>query len=424
MPSPSPRSPLRVGLLGAGTVGSAVVRALLEAPERLAPFDGARLVLAGVAVRDTAKAAAAGIPEALLTDAPAHLVASPEVDVIVELMGGDEPARTLIAAALAAGKPVVTANKHVIAHHGPALEALARSTGTALRFEAAVGAGIPILDAIAADLASNRVERVRGIVNGTTNFILGAMTERKRAYDAALLDAQRAGYAEADPAADVEGDDALNKLVILARLAFGQWLRPASVERRPATANGLGLPGISGVTAAEVAAAAVHGLRLKLIVDGRRAQGTGPAGIEASVQPVAVAAESGFGRTGGVVNRIEVDAEPLGRLELSGPGAGGGPTGSAVLGDLIAIARGGGSTWAGLPPAPEQAADVSVPDDGLPRRWFFQSVLPDQLIRDQLDLEAAAGDGFVTLAQSLDDLRAGLVALGVQATLYPIEDVA
>jgi homoserine dehydrogenase len=424
MPSPSPRSPLRVGLLGAGTVGSAVVRALLEAPERLAPFDGARLVLAGVAVRDTAKAAAAGIPEALLTDAPAHLVASPEVDVIVELMGGDEPARTLIAAALAAGKPVVTANKHVIAHHGPALEALARSTGTPLRFEAAVGAGIPILDAIAADLASNRVERVRGIVNGTTNFILGAMTERKRAYDAALLDAQRAGYAEADPAGDVEGDDALNKLVILARLAFGQWLRPASVERRPATADGLGLPGITGVTAEEVAAAAVHGLRLKLIVDGRRAQGTGPAGIEASVQPVAVAAESGFGRTGGVVNRIEVDAEPLGRLELSGPGAGGGPTGSAVLGDLIAIARGGGSTWAGLPPAPEQAADVSVPDDGLPRRWFFQSVLPDQLIRDQLDLEAAAGDGFVTMAQSLNDLRAGLVALGVQATLYPIEDAA
>ena len=294
MPSPSPRSPLRVGLLGAGTVGGAVVRALLEAPERLAPFDGARLVLAGVAVRDTAKAAAAGIPEALLTDAPAHLVASPEVDVIVELMGGDEPARTLIAAALAAGKPVVTANKHVIAHHGPALEALARSTGTPLRFEAAVGAGIPILDAIAADLASNRVERVRGIVNGTTNFILSAMTERKRAYDAALLDAQRAGYAEADPAGDVEGDDALNKLVILARLAFGQWLRPASIERRPATTNGLGLPGITGVTAEEVAAAAVHGLRLKLIVDGRRAQGTGRTGIEASVQPVAVRGRFGL----------------------------------------------------------------------------------------------------------------------------------
>jgi homoserine dehydrogenase len=346
------------------------------------------------------------------------------VDLIVELMGGDEPARTLIGAALAAGKPVVTANKHVIAHHGPTLEALARSTATPLRFEAAVAAGIPILGLLAADLAANRMERVRGIVNGTTNFILTAMTERKRAYEAVLLDAQRAGYAEADPAGDVEGDDALNKLVILARLAFGQWLRPASIERRPATANGLGRPGISGVTAAEVAAAAVHGLRLKLIVDGRRVQGIGADGIEASVQPVAVPADSGFGRTGGVVNRIELEASPIGRLEWSGPGAGGGPTGSAVLGDLIAIARGGGSTWAGLPPAAERTVDASVADDGLVRRWFFQSVLPDQLIRDQLDMEAAAADGFVTIAQSLDQVRSGLGALGVQATLYPIEDAA
>lgn len=424
MPSPPPRSPLRVGLLGAGTVGTAVVRAFLDAPERLAPFDGARLVLTRIAVRDPAKAAAAGIPEALLTDAPAHLVASPEVDLIVELMGGDEPARTLIAAALTAGKPVVTANKHVIAHHGPALEALARSTGTPLRFEAAVAAGIPILGPLAADLAANRIERVRGIVNGTTNFILSAMTERTRGYEAVLLDAQRAGYAEADPAGDVEGDDALNKLVILARLAFGQWLRPASIERRPATANGLGRPGITGVTADEVAAAAVHGLRLKLIVDGRRAQGIGAQGIEASVQPVAVPADSGFGRSSGVVNRIEIDASPLGRLELSGPGAGGGSTGGAVLGDLIAIARGGGSTWAGSPPAAERTVDAGAADDRLARRWFFQSVLPDQLIRDQLDLEAAAADGFVTIAQSLDQVRAGLAALGVQATLYPIEDAA
>jgi homoserine dehydrogenase len=424
MPSPSPRSPLRVGLLGAGTVGSAVIRAFLDAPERLAPFDGARLVLAGVAVRDTARAAAAGVPEALLTDAPAHLVASPDVDVIVELLGGDEPARTLIAAALAAGKPVVTANKHVIAHHGPALEALARSTGTPLRFEAAVAAGIPVLGQLAADLAANRVERVRGIVNGTTNFILSAMTERKRTYGAVLLEAQRAGYAEAEPAGDVEGDDALNKLVIIARLAFGQWLRPASIERRPATANGLGRPGITGVTAEEVAAAAVHGLRLKLIVDGRRAPGNEVDGIEAWVQPVAVPADSGFGRTSGVINRIELDAEPIGRLELSGPGAGGGPTSSAVLGDLIAIARGGGSTWAGLAPAAERSTDARAPDDDVARRWFFQSVLPEQLFRDQLDLEAAAADGFITIGQSIDQLRAGLAALGVEATLYPIEEAA
>ena len=424
MPSPSPRSPLRVGLLGAGTVGSAVARAFFDAPDRLAPFDGARLVLAGVAVRDPARALAAGIPEELLTDAPAHLVASSEVDLIVELMGGDEPARTLIAAALAAGKPVVTANKHVIAHHGPALEALARSTGTPLRFEAAVAAGIPILGPLGADLAANRVERVRGIVNGTANFILSAMTDRKRAYDAVLLDAQRAGYAEADPAGDVEGDDALNKLVILARLAFGQWLSPASIERRPATANGLGRPGISGVTREEVAAAAVHGLRLKLIVEARRPVDGGGVGAEASVQPVAVPAESGFGRTGGAINRIELTAVPIGRLDLTGPGAGGGPTSSAVLGDLIALARGSGSTWAGLAPASERSVEAASPDDAAARRWFFQSVLPDQLIRDQLDLEAAGSDGFVTMAQTLDELRGGLIALGIGATLYPIEDAA
>src|SRR5450755_1670833 len=314
MPSPPPRSLLRVGLLGAGTVGTAVVRAFLDSPERLAPFDGARLVLTRIAVRDPAKAAAAGIPEALLTDAPAHLVASPEVDLIVELMGGDEPARTLISAALAAGKPVVTANKHVIAHHGPALEALARATGTPLRFEAAVAAGIPILGLLGADLAANRVERIRGIVNGTTNYILSAMTDRRRAYEAVLLEAQRVGYAEADPAGDVEGDDALNKLVILARLAFGEWLSPASIERRPATANGLGRPGITGVTAAEVAAAAVHGLRLKLLVAARPVGEGEPRQAEATVQPVAVPADSGFGRTGGAINRLELEASPVGRL--------------------------------------------------------------------------------------------------------------
>ncbi len=222
----------------------------------------------------------------------------------------------------------------------------------------------------------------------------------------------------------MEGNDALNKLVILARLAFGQWLEPASIERRPATANGLGRPGISGVSAAEVAAAAAHGLRLKLLVDGRPTGESGELGIEARVQPVAVPADSGFGRTNGVVNRIEIEASPIGRLVLSGPGAGGGPTGSAVLGDLIAIARGGGSTWAGLAPASERPVEAIAPDAGVARPWFFQSVLPDQLIRDQLDLTAAADDGFVTVAQPLGDLRAGLAALGIEATLYPIEDAA
>jgi hypothetical protein len=204
---------LRVGVLGAGTVGREVVRALLVRPDDLRASDGATIELTAVAVRDPARAAAAGVPTELLSDAPAHLVADDEIDVIVELMGGDEPAHTLIAAALSMGKSVVTANKHVIAHHGPELETIARRTGAALRFEAAVGGGIPVLGPLATDLAGNRVTRVRGIVNGTTNFILSAMTDEDDPVEfaAALAEAQRLGYAEADRRV-TSGHDAVNKL--------------------------------------------------------------------------------------------------------------------------------------------------------------------------------------------------------------------
>jgi homoserine dehydrogenase len=352
-------APLRVAVLGAGTVGREVVRALLERPESLRAVDGARLELIGVAVRDTARALAGGIPEALITDAPAHLVASPDTDVVVELMGGDEPARTLIAAALVAGKAVVTANKHVLAHHGPELEAIARRTGAALRFEAAVGGGIPVLGPLALDLAANQVEAVRGIVNGTTNFILSAMAAEGRAYAAILADAQAAGYAEADPSGDVEGGDAVNKLVVLARLAFGRWLDPGTIRVAPLLAGGaLGLPGVTGVTAEDIAAAAAAGFAIKLIASARRAG----AAIAGAVLPSAVPLAAPLGRTDGVLNRIEVVASPVGTVAFSGPGAGGPATASAVLGDLIALARGAGSTWAGLAPAggPDRAASPAA----------------------------------------------------------------
>ncbi len=186
-------APLRVAVLGAGTVGHEVACALLERAAELRPADGPALELAAIAVRDVAKAADRGLPANLLTDAPAHLVADDSIDVIVELMGGDEPAHTLIAAALGMGKAVVTANKHVIAHHGSALEAVARRNGAPLRFEAAVGGGIPVLGPLAHDLAGDRVTRVRGIVNGTTNFILTAMTDPDGA--ARLRDRARRGAA-------------------------------------------------------------------------------------------------------------------------------------------------------------------------------------------------------------------------------------
>ena len=339
-------APLRVAVLGAGTVGREVIRALLDRPGSLRSADGARLELGGVAVRDIARAVAAGIPEALLTDAPAHLVATPETDVVVELMGGDEPARTLIAAALTAGKAVVTANKHVLAHHGPELEAIARRTGAALRFEATVGGGIPVLGPMALDLAANRIDSVRGIVNGTTNFILTAMSGEGRPYADVLADAQQAGYAEADPRGDVEGDDAANKLVVLARQAFGRWLNVASIVRVPDLAGGRpGLPGITGVTIEDIAAAAARGFAIKLVAWAARAD---DGAVSAAVLPSAVPLDTPLGRTDGVVNRIELDAEPVGRVAFAGPGAGGPATSSAVLGDLMAVTRGAGSTWAGL----------------------------------------------------------------------------
>jgi homoserine dehydrogenase len=344
-------APLRVALLGAGTVGREVARALLDRGPELVPADGAPLTLVGIAIRDVDRARAAGLPPELLTDAPAHLVASPETDVIVELMGGDEPAHTLIAAGLQAGKSVVTANKHVIAHHGPELEGLARRTEASLRFEASVGGGIPILGPIATELAGNRIEAVRGIVNGTTNYILTAMTDDGRDYATVLADAQAAGYAEADPSGDVEGHDAVNKLVILARLAFGTWLPTSVVPTVPGTGPGAGSPGITGIGSADIAAAAAEGRVIKLIASARR-DGDG---VDASVLPTAVDGGSAFGRTSGVLNRIEVEASPVGTVAFSGPGAGGPATSSAVLADLIALARGLGSTWAGLPPARDLA---------------------------------------------------------------------
>jgi len=440
---------LRVAVLGAGTVGGPVVRALLERVDRLAPFDGDRLTLAGVADKFIDRVIARGVPAAIVTDAPAHLVADPDVDVIVELMGGDEPAHTLIAAALAAGKSVVTANKHVVAHHGAELEAIARDHGGTFRFEAAVGGGTPVLSPLAADLAANEVHQVRGIVNGTTNFILTSMRENGSAYADVLAEAQARGYAEADPRGDVEGDDAVNKVVILARLAFGAWLAPADVLTTPPTLRGAGHPGVTGVTADEVAAAGVLGLTLKLIAVAEIGADGRPT---ASVLPSVVDRDSPLGRTDWVLNRIEVVADPVGTVAFSGPGAGGDATSSAVLGDLIALARGHGSTWAGLapatavrPPAPEasdEAAAMATESVGPlagARAWFaFLPGVSANVVRaaaadaadaaagDAIDAarDVAGGTAVRTKPITLAAARAALAAASgaSDATLYPVVD--
>jgi homoserine dehydrogenase len=368
---------MRVAVLGAGTVGREVVRGLLD-PQGVLVERTPPLELAGVAVRDFAKAAASGVAQSLLTDAPAHLVADPETDVIVEVMGGDEPARTMIAAALGAGKSVVTANKHVIAHYGAELEEIARRSGAALRFEAAVGGGIPILGPLANDLAANRFVEIRGIVNGTTNFILSAMHNVGQGYAEALADAQEAGFAEADPTADVEGIDAANKLVILARLAFGVWLDPGSIARSTprddaaaagvrATSATAATPaaGITGVSAEDVAAAQAAGKVIKLLAQAqhRKRRSGEDYGVAAAVVPTLVRAISSLGRVSGTDNRIELSGNPVGQVAFEGPGAGGRATSSAVLADLLALARGAGSTWGALKPARGPEPALAVPFD-------------------------------------------------------------
>jgi len=407
------RSVLRVALLGAGTVGSAVIRGFLEHADRLAVAGGPRLELAGVATLDPDRARALGVPEDLITDAPAHLVAARDVDIVVELMGGLDPARTLVRAALEDGKPVVTANKALLAAHGPELEAIARRSGSALRFEASVGGGIPVLGPLGGDLAANRVTEVRGIVNGTTNFILTAMAEEGRAYGDVLADAQAAGYAEADPTADVEGGDAASKVVILARLAFGGWLAPQAVVRSAPRLRGPGALGITGVTARDVAGAAEHGLVLRLVAMAR----PGPDGtIAASVVLTAVPVDSPLGRTRGVLNRIEVDGWPIGSVAFAGPGAGGDATSSAVLGDLVSVARGAGSTWAALPEAAPVRSDPDAARTAwldTPRSWL--AVVPGGpaiVSREPLDVHA--------FRRELDSI----VNADEDATLYPIEGLA
>jgi homoserine dehydrogenase len=325
-----------VAVLGAGTVGREVIAALRDG------WGGPGFELAGVAARDLGKAEAVGIPAALLTDAPAHLVS--EADVLVELMGGVEPARTLIAAALGAGMPVVTANKYVMARYGAALEGVARGTGAPFRFEAAVMGGTPVLRLLAEDLAGTRVLALRGIVNGTTNYILTEMATNGSSYETALAAAQAAGYAEADPAGDVEGGDAADKLVILARLAFGGWLDRASVSTGTP-----GRLGITGVTADDLARAAERGEALRLLASASRRAPGGP--VVAAVGTEAVPTSSPLGATGGVRNRLEIETDRLGWIGVDGPGAGGAATAAAVLADLAAVAAGRGSTWGALPPA-------------------------------------------------------------------------
>jgi homoserine dehydrogenase len=321
-----PRGALRVALLGCGTVGSEVFRLLGEQAADLAARVGASLQVAGVAVRDPGgRARAAGVPDELVTTDAMGLVTRPDVDIVVEMIGGIEPARSLLLGAMRTGKSVVTANKALLGADGAVMHAAAREHGADLFYEAAVAGAIPLLRALRESLAGDAVCRVLGIVNGTTNYILDKMDSSGAEFGDALREAQALGYAEADPAADVGGFDAAAKAAILASLAFHTRVSASDVYRQ----------GITAVTAADIASARALGCVVKLLAICERCDG----GISARVHPAMISREHPLASVRGAYNAVFVEAESAGRLMFYGAGAGGGPTASAVLGDLVVVAR-------------------------------------------------------------------------------------
>jgi len=359
-----------VGLLGCGTVGGALVDLLATEADVIAARTGLRLEVRRVAVRDVAAARVRtpALDPACIGDDPAAVVADPEVQVVVELMGGIEPARELVLAALAAHKPVVTANKALLAAHGPELHAAAAAAHVDLLFEAAVAGGIPLVRPLRESLLGEPISRVMGIVNGTTNYILTRMTADGVSYPDALAEAQRLGYAEADPTADVGGADAAAKAAILATIAFGVDVHLDDVHTE----------GIEGVTSADIAFASANDLVVKLLAIAESAPpaGDGRPRVAVRVHPALLAADHPLAAVRLSYNAVFVEGEAVGQLMFYGPGAGGGPTASAVLGDLIDAAdnrRQGSSASLGV-----LAAAEIVPIDELRCGYYVDVEVADQ----------------------------------------------
>ena len=322
----SPR-PIRLALLGCGVVGTAVARLLHEQSAELAARVGAPLELAGIAVRRPNRHP--GIDPALLTTDAAALVARDDVDIVVEVIGGIEPARSLLLSALKSGKSVVSANKALLAEDGASLHAEASANGLDLYYEAAVAGAIPLLRPLRESLAGDRITRVIGIVNGTTNFILSRMTASGAGFSEALAEATALGYAEADPSADIDGFDAAAKAAILAGLAFHTRVTAADVHRE----------GISEVTAADVASAAAMDCTVKLLAICERSGSADTPSVAVRVHPAMIPTSHPLAGVGEAFNAVYVEAQAAGSLMFYGRGAGGEPTASAVLGDLVAVAR-------------------------------------------------------------------------------------
>lgn len=390
-----------IGIAGLGTVGGTLARHLLTERELVREKTGLDLEVRRIAVDDGTKER--DVPASLLTTDVMDLVGDPAVDIVVELIGGLAPAGDLVASALKAQKPVVTANKELVANRGPELITTAADARAPFLFEAAVGGGIPIIRPLIESLAGEQIHRVTGIVNGTTNFMLTEMAEAGADYGEVLATAQDLGYAETDPEADVSGADAASKAVILAGLAFGVWVPPAEVHR----------DGIADLTSGDIAAAARLGFTIKLLALAERT----PFGVLVRVHPTMIPVSHPLANVRGVTNAIFVEGSSVGELLFAGPGAGGAPTVTSVMGDLITAAHG---VIAGHSVAPRVHAEAGKPGTFAdhPTQWCYRLEVRDApgVLAEIAGVFAGLGVSIKSVRQDGRGDRATLLIVTHQAT--------
>lgn len=381
--------PLRVALLGCGVVGTEVARLLTRDAEELAYRVGAPLELVGIAVRRLGRERDLDVPAELFTTDAAGLLSRGDIDVVIEVIGGIEPARELILLALENGASVVTANKALLAEDGGTLYDAAAKAERDLYFEAAVAGAIPIVRPLRDSLAGDRVERILGIVNGTTNFILDAMTTTGAGFGDALDEAQRLGYAEADPTADIEGFDAASKAAILASLAFHTRVSIGDVYRE----------GITEVSSADVSSAREMGCVVKLLAICERSETPDGPAVSARVHPAMIPASHPLASVRGAYNAVFVESQSAGQLMFYGPGAGGAPTASAVLGDVVSVARNRLSNVFG--PGESSHAQCEVLDMGRTRTRYHIAID----VVDETGVLASVAQAFAEYGVSIRTVR-------------------
>ncbi len=401
--------PLSIGIAGLGTVGGGVVAMLRQNADLIAARAGRPIAVTAVSARDRNRDRGVPLTGLRWYEDPVALASDPGVDVVVEVIGGSEgPARALVEAAIANGKPVVTANKALLAVHGAAIAAAAEKANVALGFESAVAGGIPVIKALREGLAGNRITRVAGILNGTCNYILTVMRERGREFAEVLADAQKLGYAEADPAFDVDGIDAAHKLAILAALAFG----------RPVDFGAVYVEGIRRISALDIAFAGELGYRIKLLGLARQTE----AGIETRVHPCMVPHTAPIARVDGVFNAVVAEGDFVGRVMLEGRGAGAGPTASAVVADLIDIARGRATPVWGAASGALTAAP-SVPMEAHVGAYYLRLMVVDRpgVIAD---VSAVLRDAGISLESMLQRGRSPGEAVPVVLTTHETNEAA